>query len=124
MRLQLVEFYSQKLKTGSTIEARIQFEGYPAIQFVGWPSIAVGTFGGKVMAVDAHDDGKGKFRVLIEHDENDKAWPSDFALRQGSLRSGLVVAGKVSLGYELWRRFTLFRRSWRIKMSLPRNLPR
>ncbi|NBO91092.1 MAG: biotin/lipoyl-binding protein [Planctomycetia bacterium] len=105
---QLVEFYSQKLKTGSTIEARIQFEGYPAIQFVGWPSIAVGTFGGKVMAVDAHDDGKGKFRVLIEHDENDKAWPSDFALRQGSRAQGWLLLEKVSLGYELWRRFNAF----------------
>lgn len=32
---------------------RLQFEGWPAVQVAGWPSLAVGTFGGEVISVDA-----------------------------------------------------------------------
>ena len=47
-------------------EVRLQFEGWPAIQFgSGWPNVALGTYGGRVAAVDATDNGKGKFRVLV-----------------------------------------------------------
>ncbi len=38
--------------------ARLQFEGWPAMQFEGWSELAVGTFGGTVAFVDATDDGK------------------------------------------------------------------
>ncbi|MFM9068673.1 MAG: HlyD family secretion protein, partial [Planctomycetota bacterium] len=39
-------------------EVRLQFEGWPAIQFAaGWPGAAHGTFGGQVVAVDAADNG-------------------------------------------------------------------
>ena len=51
-------------------EARLQFEGWPAVQFPGWPSVAVGTFSGMVTNVDATDNGKGQFRVLILPNEN------------------------------------------------------
>ncbi|MGL4550410.1 MAG: HlyD family secretion protein [Gemmataceae bacterium] len=105
---QLAELYEQRLAAGLPIDVRVQFEGYPAIQFVGWPSVAVGTFAGKVMAVDAHDDGKGKFRVLVEPDERERPWPGEFALRQGSRAQGWLLLDRVSLGYELWRRFNGF----------------
>ena len=49
--------------------ARLQFEGWPAMQFEGWSELAVGTFGGTVAFVDATDDGKAKFRVLIVPDQ-------------------------------------------------------
>lgn len=48
---------------------RLQFEGWPAIQWVGWPSAAVGTFGGKVAFIDHFDAGTGKFRVMVLPDE-------------------------------------------------------
>jgi multidrug resistance efflux pump len=86
---------------------RIQFEGWPAVQFTGWPSVAVGTFGGRVALVDATDDGTGKFRVLVVPEEGE-TWPSGRYLRQGTQANGWVLLGRVSLGYELWRRFNGF----------------
>jgi multidrug resistance efflux pump len=86
---------------------RLQFEGWPAVQFTGWPSVAVGTFGGKVALVDATDNGKGKFRVLVVPD-GDEPWPSGAYLRQGTQANGWVLLKRVSLGYELWRRFNGF----------------
>ena len=87
---------------------RLQFEGWPAIQFTGWPSVAVGTFGGKVMLVDSTDNGKGKFRILVEPDSNSEPWPSTRYLRQGVRTNGWVLLNQVSLGYELWRQFNGF----------------
>jgi multidrug efflux pump subunit AcrA (membrane-fusion protein) len=107
---QLTELWRQRLANdpNAKIKARIQFEGWPAIQWIGWPTLAVGTFGGRVVFVDPHDDGKGKFRVLVEPDPDDKPWPSPFLLRQGSRVQGWLMLNRVSLGYELWRRFNGF----------------
>jgi len=88
-------------------KVRIQFEGWPAVQFTGWPSVAVGTFGGRVSLVDATDDGTGRFRVLVVPEEGE-AWPSGRYLRQGTQVNGWVLLSRVSLGYELWRRFNGF----------------
>ncbi|MCA9269403.1 MAG: HlyD family efflux transporter periplasmic adaptor subunit [Planctomycetales bacterium] len=88
-------------------DVRLQFEGWPAVQFVGWPSVAVGTFGGKVSAIDATDNGKGKFRVLVQPDEGAE-WPSGQFLRQGGRANGWVMLGQVSLGYEIWRKLNGF----------------
>lgn len=46
-------------------EARLQFEGWPAVQFPSWPSIAVGMFSGQVVTIDATDNGRGRFRILV-----------------------------------------------------------
>jgi multidrug efflux pump subunit AcrA (membrane-fusion protein) len=78
------------------------------LQFSGWPSVAVGTFGGRVLLVDATDDGKGKFRVLVEPDPADDPWPAAQYLRQGVRANGWVLLDVVSLGYELWRQFNGF----------------
>ena len=94
------------LTPGNT--ARLQFEGWPALQFSGWPSIAVGTFGGRVLLVDPTDNGKGKFRVLVEPDPNDDPWPSRRFLRQGVRANGWVLLNIVPIGYELWRQFNGF----------------
>jgi adhesin transport system membrane fusion protein len=88
--------------------ARLQFEGWPALQFTGWPSIAVGTFGGRVLLIDPTDNGKGKFRVLVEPDPNDEPWPSRRFLRQGVRANGWVLLSIVPIGYELWRQFNGF----------------
>ena len=94
------------LAPGNT--ARLQFEGWPALQFTGWPSIAVGTFGGRVLLIDPTDNGKGKFRVLVEPDPNDQPWPSRRFLRQGVRANGWVLLNVVPIGYELWRQFNGF----------------
>lgn len=90
---------------------RIQFEGWPALAAPGWPSIAIGTFEGRVAFVDATDDGKGKFRVVVEprpDAQPEDAWPDDRYLRQGVRAQGWFTLGEVPLGYELWRQFNGF----------------
>lgn len=87
---------------------RLQFEGWPALQFSGWPSIAVGTFGGRVLLVDSTDNGQGKFRVLVEKDAKEDAWPGQNYLRQGVRANGWILLNQVPLGYELWRQFNGF----------------
>lgn len=114
---------------------RLQFEGWPAIQWVGWPSAAVGTFGGRVAFVDRFDDGTGRFRVMVLPDErpfrepegpfvewlrrritfekvhaagNPHAWPGDPWLRQGVRARGWIVLDEVSLGFEIWRQLNGF----------------
>ncbi|MGR8941439.1 MAG: HlyD family secretion protein [Gammaproteobacteria bacterium] len=87
---------------------RLQFEGYPAIQFGGWPEFSVGSFGGRVALIDATDDGKGHFRILVTPDPDDIAWPGMRFLRQGVRVNGWVLLGRVTLGYELWRVFNGF----------------
>ena len=89
-------------------EVRLQFEGWPAVQFPGWPSTAIGTFSGTVTTVDATDNGKGEFRVLITPNETEQKWPSDPYLRQGVRANGWVMLRKVSLGYEIWRQLNGF----------------
>jgi len=89
-------------------KVRLQFEGYPAIQFSGWPETAVGTFGGIVSLLDSTDNGKGDFRALILPDLNDEPWPDERFIRQGVRVNGWVLLNKVRLGYELWRNFNGF----------------
>jgi len=87
---------------------RLQFEGYPAIQFGGWPEFSAGSFGGQVALIDATDDGKGHFRIVITPDPTDIPWPDARFLRQGVRVNGWVLLGQVTLGYELWRIFNGF----------------
>lgn len=87
---------------------RVQFEGYPAIQFSGWPEFSVGSFGGRVALIDATDDGKGHFRIVVIPDPNDIPWPEPRFLRQGVRVNGWVLLGQVTLGYEMWRIFNGF----------------
>jgi hypothetical protein len=88
-------------------KVRLQFEGWPAVQFSGWPQVAVGTFGGEVAIVDATDDGKGKFRIVVRPTAGE-AWPETRFLRQGVRAQGFVILGRVTLAYELWRQLNGF----------------
>lgn len=87
---------------------RLQFEGWPALQFSGWPSVAVGTFPGEIVSVDATDNGKGKFRVLIRPEETGEPWPDDRYLRQGVRANAWVLLDRVPLWYEIWRQLNGF----------------
>jgi len=99
-----------KEQSGAFPHVRLMFEGWPAIQVAGWPSVATGTFGGRVRQVDPTDDGNGRFRVLIEEDALEPAdrWPEDSQLRQGNQAVGYIFLNRVSLGYELWRNLNGF----------------
>lgn len=89
-------------------KVRLQFEGYPAVQFSGWPEVAVGTFGGVVGLIDATDNGQGQFRLLVLPDPADAPWPGERFLRQGVRANGWVLLNQVRLGYEFWRIFNGF----------------
>ena len=91
------------------------------MQFTGWPSVAVGTFGGRVFLVDQTDDGKGKFRILVEPDSKDQAWPNKSYLRQGVRANGWVLLREVRLGWELWRQFNGFPPTIADKEPTPRK---
>jgi len=89
-------------------KVRLQFEGWPAVQFVGWPSVAVGTFGGLVYLVDPTANEKGQFRILVQPDPAQPAWPGDDYLRQGVRTQGWVLLNRVTIGWELWRQLNGF----------------
>ncbi|MCZ8341420.1 MAG: HlyD family efflux transporter periplasmic adaptor subunit [Leptospira sp.] len=98
---------------GEGRKVRLQFQGYPVLQISGWPETAIGTFGGIVKLVDVTDNGSGNFRVLVMPDREDREWPSSRYLRQGVRAKGWIFLNRVSVGFELWRRFNDF----------PPNLP-
>jgi multidrug efflux pump subunit AcrA (membrane-fusion protein) len=82
-------------------KVRIQFDGWPAIVFSGWPNTSYGTFGGEVFAVDNFASDDGTFRVLIAPDKKDRTWPEQ--LRVGGGTKSMILLNDVPIGYELWR---------------------
>ena len=88
------------VQVGSPV--RLEFAGWPAVQVSGWPSLAVGTFRGKVVAVDTIASQKGLFRGLISPDER---WPVAPYFRQPAPPAGFVMFNQVTVAQELWRRF-------------------
>lgn len=89
-------------------KVRLLFYGIPAIPLPAWPSLMAGTFGGIIKVVDQVDDGKGNFRFWVVPDPNDRPWPDQTHVRQGTKVMGWVILNRVPLWYELWRRFNLF----------------
>ncbi len=89
-------------------EVRVLFEGWPALQFSGWPELSTGTFPGRVAFIDATDNGKGSFRVVVVPDPEGPAWPTGARLRQGVRAKGFVLLSRVTIGYELWRQINGF----------------
>jgi len=91
-------------------KVRLQFEGWPAIQFSGAPDLAYGTFSGLVSSVDPYDMDRGLFRLIVKPDESvpDGRWPTPQQLRQGVRVKGWVLLNVVTLGYEIWRRMNGF----------------
>jgi multidrug resistance efflux pump len=93
---------------------RLAISGWPSLQFVGWPSVAVGTFAGRVAVIDAVDDGKHFYRMIVVPDykaiekKQEEPWPSPKYLRPGAKATGWVLLGNVPVWYELWRQFNGF----------------
>jgi hypothetical protein len=95
------------IQRGRTV--RLQFEGFPAIQFSGWPSAAVGTFGGMVTVIDVVNSPGGKYRLLVRPTRpqpGDQPWPKQ--LRLGSGVQGWVILDSVPVWYEIWRQLNGF----------------
>ncbi len=87
---------------------RLLFYGIPAIPLPAWPEVMAGTYGGVIKVIDQIDDGKGNFRFWVVPDPEDRPWPDQAHVRQGTKTMGWVILNRVPLWYELWRRFNLF----------------
>ncbi len=92
------------LRRGSKV--RLIFDGWPALQFSGWPSVSVGTFGGQVAVIDQVASADGSFRVLVSPDSTDEAWPEQ--LRLGSGVNGWAALQTVRVWFEIWRQLNGF----------------
>ncbi|MCK6694480.1 MAG: HlyD family secretion protein, partial [Thermoanaerobaculia bacterium] len=82
-------------------EVRFIFDGWPAFFFSGWPGVSLGTFAGKVVAIDRNISANGKFRILVAQAPAEMPWPS--ALQVGGGAKGIALLDNVPLWYELWR---------------------
>lgn len=85
---------------------RIQFDGWPAIFFSGWPNASFGTYGGRVVAVETFISDNGKFRVLIAPDNLAEKWPKNIRVGSGALTIALLE--DVPIWYEIWRQLNGF----------------
>jgi len=82
------------------------FDGFPAFVFSGWENQSVGTFKGKISAVDNMASPNGMYRILISPDTTTKKWPE--ALRVGSAAEGIIMLNDVPIWYEVWRQLNGF----------------
>jgi adhesin transport system membrane fusion protein len=87
-------------------KVRVQFDGWPAIIFSGWPNVSYGTYGAKVIAIERFISDNGKYRVLLAPDEKDHIWPS--AIRVGSGARTIALLEDVPIWFELWRQLNSF----------------
>lgn len=89
-------------------KVKILFYGIPAIPLPAWPELMAGTYSGVIKVIDQVDDGKGNYRFWVVPDHQDRSWPEQSHVRQGTKVMGWVILNRVPLWYELWRRFNLF----------------
>ncbi|MFN8611917.1 MAG: HlyD family efflux transporter periplasmic adaptor subunit [Vulcanimicrobiota bacterium] len=115
VELLISDFDAPLVRPGQKV--RLMFDGFPAIPFTAFPWSAVGTYGGVVAVVDAHDDGSGRYRVLVRPDATSGGldWPKPqedqaaYPLRPGTQVRGWVMMDRpVPLYWEVWRRLNAF----------------
>lgn len=87
-------------------EVNFIFDGWPAFAFSGWSDWAIGTFRGKVVALDNVISENDKYRVLVVPSDSEKPWPD--ALRVGSGATAMALLNDVPLWYEFWRQLNGF----------------
>ena len=87
-------------------KVRVQFDGWPAIVFSGWPNVSYGTYGAEVVAIENFISDNGKYRVLLAQDKTDHDWPE--AVRIGSGARTIALLDNVPVWYELWRQLNGF----------------
>jgi adhesin transport system membrane fusion protein len=87
-------------------EVRLQFDGWPAIFFSGWPGVSVGTFAGKIVAIDNFTSSNGLYRVMVSPDPAKEPWPE--GVRVGAGAKTFALLNDVSIWYEIWRQINGF----------------
>lgn len=87
-------------------KVRVQFDGWPAIIFSGWPNVSYGTYGAEVVAIERFISDNGKYRVLLAPDSEDNPWPE--AIRVGSGARTIALLNDVPIWFELWRQLNGF----------------
>lgn len=87
-------------------KVRVQFDGWPAIVFSGWPNASYGTYGARVVAIENFISENGKYRVLIAPDPETEEWPK--LLRVGSGAQTIALLEDVPIWYEIWRQINSF----------------
>ncbi|XMO85570.1 biotin/lipoyl-binding protein [Algibacter sp. AS12] len=87
-------------------KVRVQFDGWPAIVFSGWPNVSYGTYGAKVVAIERFISSNGKYRVLLAPDNTEYNWPE--AIRVGSGAKTIALLEDVPIWFELWRQINSF----------------
>ena len=87
-------------------DVRIQFDGWPAVVFSGWPENSYGTFAGQIFAIDNFISDNDKYRILVAPDKNAEPWPSQ--IRVGGGANALILLDEVRLYYEIWRQLNGF----------------
>jgi multidrug resistance efflux pump len=85
---------------------RLQFEGWPAVVFSGWPNTGYGTFGGRVAVINDVANDKGKFRILVVPEAGGKEWPGQIKVGAGAL--GWMMLRDVPIWFEVWRQINGF----------------
>ena len=63
--------------------------------------MSIGTFGGKIVAIENFIAPNGKFRVLIAPDQKEEAWPKQISIGSGA--QTLALLENVPIWFELWR---------------------
>lgn len=84
----------------------LQFDGWPALVFNGWPNTSVGMFTGDVVAIDQYISDNGKYRIIVAPTEQEKDWP--IQLRLGSGAKAFILLNNVPIWYEVWRHMNGF----------------
>ncbi len=87
-------------------KVRVQFDGWPAIVFSGWPNVSYGTYGAQVVAIENFISDNGKYRILLAPDTSDHDWPE--AIRVGSGARTIALLNDVPIWFELWRQLNSF----------------
>jgi adhesin transport system membrane fusion protein len=87
-------------------KVRVEFDGWPAIIFSGWPNVSYGTYGAKVVAVENFISDNNLYRVLLAPDPDDHPWPTE--VRIGSGARTIALLQNVPVWYELWRQLNGF----------------
>lgn len=86
-------------------KVQIQFDGWPAIVFSGWPNASFGTFTGEVVAIENFISENGKYRILIAPTP-EQPWPD--ALRAGAGARTMALLEDVPVYFEIWRQLNGF----------------
>ena len=86
-------------------EVRLIFDGWQAFIISGWSDMSVGTYKGKIVAMDNVPNKKSEYRILIQS-EDDVPFPE--LLRVGSGVKGIALLKNVPVWYETWRQLNGF----------------